>query len=95
MQDLGGVVEEISKLSLRSRILQVLPKCDGHEPVELDFGPGTGREDRPPGGDPQVGAPGRRLSWRAADRSSGGSEPRDDDSGAKGPGTPGWLPSLG
>ena len=37
----------------------------------------------------------RKLHWgRAADRSSGGSEPKDDDSGAKGPGTPGWLPSL-
>ena len=37
----------------------------------------------------------RKLPWgRAADRSSGGSEPKDDDSGAKGPGTPGWLPSL-
>ena len=37
----------------------------------------------------------RKLHWGlAADRSSGGSEPEDDDSGAKGPGTPGWLPSL-
>ena len=38
----------------------------------------------------------RRLPWgRAADRSSGGGEPKDDNSGGKGgPGTPGWLPSL-
>ena len=38
----------------------------------------------------------RRLPrGRVADRSSGGVEPKDDDSGGKGsPGTPGWLPSL-
>ena len=35
------------------------------------------------------------LCGRAADRSSGSREPKDEDSGGKGgPGTPGWLPSL-